>query len=148
MLQRRNPKISKAWHFFFWNKLQRRDKRAKAWKQYEVDREFIISNWFNMFCYKHTPGNIFKIFSCKSPGTKLSQTRESCPWVGWWNPGCLFGPPHTSPPPHFIPAPSVPCWRSQKVSQPAAMWEHGTAWGQRGAERRQTWGVFYLFSLF
>ena len=50
---------------------------------------------------------------------------------------CLFGPPHPSPAPHSTPVPSVPCWQSQKVSHPAAMWEHGTAWGQRGAERRQ-----------
>lgn len=93
--------FSKVWHLLLWNKLRGRVTRANAWKQYEVDRDFIISHWFSVFCSKHTPGNILKIFSCKSPGTELSQTGRGSPWVEWWNSGCVFlAPiPHLHPPP-------------------------------------------------
>lgn len=109
--------FSKISPFFLWNKLRWRVTRANAWKQYEVDREFIISNWFSMSCCKHTPGNILKIFSCKSLGTEPSQTGRGSPWVEWWNPGCVFlvplthfHPPHTHPP-HL----RVPWWQSEST---------------------------------
>ena len=131
--------FSKISPFFLWNKLRRRVTRANAWKQYEVDREFIISNWFSMSCCKHTPGNILKIFGCKSLGIEPSQTGRGSPWVEWWNPGCVFlaplthfHPPHT----HTLPTSGSPAG-SQKVPYSAEMWERGTAWGQKGAERRQ-----------
>lgn len=102
--------FSKISPFFLWNKLRRRVTRANAWKQYEVDREFIISNWFSMSCCKHTPGNILKIFGCKSLGIEPSQTGRGSPWVEWWNPGCVFLAPltHFHPPTHTPSPPQGP----------------------------------------
>lgn len=125
-------KISKVWHFLLWNKLRGRVTRANAWKQYEVDREFIISNWFGVFCCKHAPGDILKSCSSKSLGTELSQIGRGSPWVDDEIQDVFLGPHHPFPPPHTIPAPGSPAG-----SRSAEMWERGTAWGQKGAERRQ-----------
>lgn len=112
--------FSKVWHLFFylfvWNELRERVKGAKAWKQYEADRELIISNGFNMFCCKHTPGTVLKIFSCKSPGTKLSWTEQGRVLLGWndeTQDGFLA--PLTHPHPHPPPLhPVSPAGRARK----------------------------------
>lgn len=95
--------LSKVWHFLFWNKLGGHQSIGleAVWNGQRI----IISNWFRVFCCKHTPGNIFQIFNCKSPGTELSQTGRGSPLVEWWNPGFVFLAPCTHPHP---PTPSLP----------------------------------------
>lgn len=124
--------LSKAWHFLFWNKLRGRVTRAKAWKQYEVSREFIISNWFSMLCCKHTPGYILKIFSCKSSGIELSQTGWGPPWVEWWNSGCVFLAPFSHLYPH---TPSMPSVFLLAESESISLYRNVGTWKSLRAER-------------
>lgn len=121
MLQRRNPEISKALISFSKTNWKEKGQKGKGpWKQCSEQRKFIISNWFNMFCYKHTPGNIF----LKSSVISRHQAEPNRRVVLGWDDEIqdVFLALLTHPHPHtpFL-NPVSPCWRSQKVSHPAAM---------------------------